>query len=371
MLIYTVLSFLFLSLYIFSVFYWLKGWRKLQDFSNTDNCDIQLSVIIPYRNEAKNLPKLINSLLNQTISNDRVEFIFVNDHSIDNGEDMVLNASNEHSAVVSMKLDINELGKKTAIAKGIAQSRFKIIVTIDADCEPLPSWLTSIASYWNMYSPKLLVGPVVMRGNKSFFQSFQQLEFMSLVSASAGSLGQGRPLMCNGANLSFEKKVYLESAFLLNIEIASGDDVFLMMAVSKQYDGGVHFLKSKDAVVYTQVSSTIVEFIRQRMRWTSKAPYYSDFYIIYTSLLVFLLSFSITVSFLMGFYDVFYFKLCLLLIVFKSILDYVFLKSTIRFFGLKQLLIWFFPTQFFYHFYISFVVLTGIWGKYTWKNRKH
>ena len=48
---------------------------------------MQLSVVIAFRNEEKNLPQLLNCLRQQTYKN--VEYIFVNDHSYDNGEKII------------------------------------------------------------------------------------------------------------------------------------------------------------------------------------------------------------------------------------------------------------------------------------------
>ena len=76
---------------------------------------------------------------------------------------------------------------------------------------------------------------------------------MSLVASGAGSLGAGLPLMANGANLAFEKQTYLD---VVNDQsgksFASGDDVFLLHAIAKNYGvKSVHFIKDALAIVKT------------------------------------------------------------------------------------------------------------------------
>ena len=81
MLLYVIwgIYFLFLGLMIYG---W---WSKLKPTLNTEEHSI--GVIVPLRNEAKNLEKLVGSLEAQAYQ--KFEVIFVNDHSKDDSSDII------------------------------------------------------------------------------------------------------------------------------------------------------------------------------------------------------------------------------------------------------------------------------------------
>ena len=95
--------------------------------------------------------------------------------------------------------------------------------------------------------------------------------------------------MCNGANLAYEKKVFLEVDGFTGIDnIASGDDMLLMHKIYNKYPGKVMFLKSANAIVRTKPMETLKEFFNQRIRWASKADKYTDKKIITVLMIVYL-----------------------------------------------------------------------------------
>ena len=97
--------------------------------------------------------------------------------------------------------------------------------------------------------------------------------------------------MSNGANFSYEKKVFDEVGGFKGIDsIASGDDMLLLHKISKMYPGRIHYLKSKDAIVKTEPMKTWREFFNQRIRWASKAAKYDDKRIFFVLLLVYLVN---------------------------------------------------------------------------------
>jgi hypothetical protein len=81
--------------------------------------------------------------------------------------------------------------------------------------------------------------------------------------------------MCNGANMSFARDVYLRHAGELRDELPSGDDIFLLHAV-RRGGGTVGFAGSSAAAVETAAAVTAAALLRQRARWASKGWYYRD-----------------------------------------------------------------------------------------------
>src|SRR5580765_7581696 len=74
-----------LIIYSILILFYRAGWLELKPFSQTEiDPSVKISVIIPARNEEKNIGKLLSSLEKQTYPSSLFEIIVVDDHSIDN-----------------------------------------------------------------------------------------------------------------------------------------------------------------------------------------------------------------------------------------------------------------------------------------------
>jgi cellulose synthase/poly-beta-1,6-N-acetylglucosamine synthase-like glycosyltransferase len=234
-------------------------------------------------------------------------------------------------------LEAGKHGKKHALEAGIEKARGKLIVTTDADCAHGPNWLRSIALFYTRKKPKLIIGPVKMKG-KGFFEQFQSLEFLSLVASGAGAAGLGRPIMCNGANLAYEKDAFneLDDAFQMNEY--SGDDVFLLHRMKAKYKKDISFLKSEDAMVFTESPPTLKAFFKQRTRWASKSKSYKDADTIIISLLVLLINLSIILSFTAAFFEQQALRYAVILFTSKFLSDLILLTVSSKFYKSTHLL---------------------------------
>ena len=76
---------LILLLYIFriSTYFIAIGKRSVQDGLDPVLAEIKVSLLIPFRNEAQNLPDLFRDTQAQQYPNNLFEVIFINDHSED------------------------------------------------------------------------------------------------------------------------------------------------------------------------------------------------------------------------------------------------------------------------------------------------
>jgi len=336
------------------------GWRRLEQpyLSESNISDILISVIVPCRNEEGHIEALLFSLKNQKFQH--FELLLVNDHSVDATCDYILEALKDFANV--RLIDASGFGKKNALREGIMESKGDFIVTTDADCVHPERWLESIAAFQTLYHCDLLILPVKLVGNDSVFFDIQQLEFVSLVASGAGATGAGMPILCNGANLAFPKEIWMRHKDDLHEEEQSGDDIFLLEKV-KQERGVIKFLKSEHAFAFAGAADTLGDLFRQRRRWTSKAPAYSDWQLIFTACVIFSISLVELVLFVLSAFDYRYLMLLISVFAVKYVIDSQFLYSVSTFFQLKR--VWFnaFLLSIVYPFYIVAVAVSSLFLK--------
>jgi len=293
---------------------------KEEPVLKTNPSATQVSVLIPFRDEAENLPHLLTSLLAQSYPKELVEFIFIDDHSSDTSTQLL----------VDYTLVLNEgEGKKAALATGLKQASGELVVTLDADCRYGPKWLETIVNYYEYTRASLLIAPVKIAPADTLWEKFQALEFQSLAASAAGAaLGQ-HPIMCNGANLAFKRSLYNAEDDVFRQAYASGDDMFLM-EYAKSKKVAIAYVKSKEAMASTRAVAWS-HFWHQRFRWTSKSNAYQDLDVIISALVVLLTNLSLLV---LPFISL---KVAFIVLMGKLGVDLLLLALSAPFFGHRQL----------------------------------
>jgi len=231
------------------------------------------SILIPFRNEAENLPKLIQSLEQLSYPKQLFEVILVDDDSNDGYQIPVTS----FTLKVVSNLRTTASPKKDALVTGMQAAANEWIITTDADCVFPKQWL----DYWDTrvqdHDAALICGPVGFTDTPSFLSRFQQVELWALQGVTLGSFGQKMPLMCNGAHMGYTKSLFDElGGFEGNTEWAGGDDVFLLHKAVAQKPEQVGYLYHPEALVFTQPMTTWKGLFQQRLRWAAKAKAYQN-----------------------------------------------------------------------------------------------
>jgi cellulose synthase/poly-beta-1,6-N-acetylglucosamine synthase-like glycosyltransferase len=357
---------------LFILLSWL-GWKQIKSFEHVDDAlQTRVSIIVPARNEEKNIVSCLNAIAAQSYPQHLTEIIISDDNSGDQTAAFVKNwiASNNRNAKI-ISAGKNRMGKKHALNEAVKNAAGELIVTTDADCTMNTTWLSSIVSYYEKHSPYMICGMVSIRKENNFLSAFQSLEQLGLTAIGAAGIYFRRPLMCNGANLAYTKKVFEElGGYNPFAETASGDDTQLMFRTAKQNPSAVHFLKSKEAIVYTDAASSLAELFSQRKRWGSKVLKQKNFTGSLAGFIVFLFHLFLVAGFVLACTAMLSWKLFLLLFILKIIPEFILLNSVVKFFGKKNLWKYSLPSQFIYPFYLAVAALLSQTGTYTWKERK-
>ena len=366
------LSFLLL-MYCFLIGMFVLGFEKIS-INDTLNAtpETQFSIIISFRNEAENLPNLLQSLSALNYTEKLFEIIFVDDASEDASEEIIQNFMTESSLTISLikNTRVSASPKKDAITKAIKGAKFKWIVTTDADCQVNKNWLLALDACIQKETPYLVAGPVKYVGKKSKLHQYQVLDSLSLTTVAIGGFGLHKPLLVNGANLAYKKSIFSElNGFSGNDEVASGDDIFMLQKIYKAYPNKISYIKSKNAVVITKPENTWAAVISQRIRWASKTKNYNNSFSKTTGILVFVTNFCLLILLLFILVLPLPWWFFIFFISFKIIIDFIAIARSAIF--LKQ-----YTSLFFYPFSVviypilsTYIVFASLWGNYKWKGR--
>lgn len=324
------------------------------------------SIVVPFRNEAENLPILLESLEKLNYPKELFEVILVDDESEDSW--MLDVARWKFSAEVIKNQRKSNSPKKDAIETAIQLAKYDWIVTTDADCEVPENWLSIFDSKIQEENAKMCVGSVAYKSESGFLHDFQNNDFLSLQGVTAGSFGIGKPFMCNGANFAYEKTFFKTlNGFEGNNTLASGDDVFLLQKALKITPEKIAYLGNWN-VVFTKSCDSWKTLTNQRVRWASKTTAYNNWYPKILGMLVFLTNLSSILVLILPFYQFNLWQLTAYFWVMKFGIDFLFLKFSSVYFKIPFQN--FFGSFLIYPFFTVFVVGKALFGKFEWKERK-
>ena len=376
MMIENILFLIFLILSIHYVIFLSKvysGLSKLKNKVSEKIPDEFVSIIVPFRNEEKNILNTYSSLTSQNYPQEKFEIIFVNDSSDDSSFQLLDNLQKKETVFIySVPKDYSaNAHKKRAIRFGIEKSKGEIIVTTDADCIHKKDWLKNLLKFMNKETG-FVSGPVEFISKGNLFSKMQRLEFAGLVITGAGLIGSENPIICNAANIAHRKKVFDEvGGFTYQMSLSSGDDELLMQKIYRDTDYKIKFALDKNTIVLTEANPTLKDFYHQRKRWASKGLFYGDHLLLLKLVLIFLFYLSLIIQPILGFIiSTKFFFTFIISFLFKIFAEYLVLKKGTTLLFDFNILKPFLITEILQVPYILVSGFMGMFGNLVWKDRK-
>lgn len=207
--------------------------------------------------------------------------------------------------------------------------------------------------------PSMVLGPVVQRAGRGFWSLFGVYEFSALQSVTEATARTGHPVMCNAANMSFPRDVYLRHAGELRDDLPSGDDIFLLHAV-RRGGGTVGFAGSSAAAVETAAAVRAAALLRQRARWASKSWHYRDPATLTLAAATAACNAAVTAAAVGAAISSQYLPLLGALYAIRAVPDYLIITGNIRKSGLKSPLLPFVLSEIIYPFWFMTVAAISL-----------
>ena len=350
-------------------------WTSRLTHLDTGQSGTSFSLIVPFRNEAVNLPRLIESLNNIDYPGKLYEVIFIDDFSDDKSKEIILNTPKNFDWKILQSTGYQFVSpKKAALETGIASARYPWILTIDADSR-IPGKILRVYHRYLTLHPgtRMILGPVKWNVNRKLPGKIQAFEMSVIQMLTAAASAVTDPFLANGTNLLFRKDVFREVGGYEGYEkFAGGDDVFLVRKFHRLYPGKIRYLADRQAVVTTEAAGTWGELLNQRLRWAKKTPAVNQGLSLVFSLSLLIFAFWPVIT--------------LLLILLKQSLIHIFIVALISL--LSEIIIMIYLNRFFgyklkppdyivlpviYPFYLlafGWFVITHR-GNFTWKGRRY
>lgn len=354
-------------MYCLAIIVLIYGFTKVNTIEYTGlTPKTKFSIIVPFRNEAENLPILLASLSKLNYPMELFEVILVDDESKESFEVQDL----KFKVSIIKNIRVSNSPKKDAIVTAMQIVTTDWIITTDADCVVNENWLFTLDNYIQLHDVSMIASAVTYDCGNSFLHHFQQLDLASLQGATIGSFGINKGFMCNGANFAYTKSFFKKlNGFNGNDSIASGDDVFLLQKAIAKSPEKVHYLKSQNNIVTTKTLDDWKSLFYQRVRWASKTSSYQSTFGKGLGVLVFAGNLVLIVSVGCWVLGVIPFQNIVLLFLLKFLVDTVLIYKA-NYFLTKTKIQYLILSNLLYPFFSVSVALYSLFGKYEWKGRK-
>ncbi|SFT69406.1 Glycosyltransferase, catalytic subunit of cellulose synthase and poly-beta-1,6-N-acetylglucosamine synthase [Lishizhenia tianjinensis] len=253
---------LYLGLYVFVI---SKREKVIENGKRIDLKD--LTLIVPFRNEASNIDRIIHAL--HTQEKQPYEIIFVDDHSTDNTLSVLKNELIDSPLNVKLLHLEKDYGKKAAIRLALDHTETNYVLQWDADVVPGQNYFNNIQE---LFVRDMWVLPVVLRTTKGLLKYFQW-DYL-FIHALSYRMRKLKVLTASGANLLYNRKTYLNLLSKASgEEYLSGDDYF-MLAVFQEHNKMIGVSAASSLAVETTLPTSLKLCLQQRLRWLSKSSWY-------------------------------------------------------------------------------------------------
>ena len=231
-----------------------------------------VSIVIPAKNEAKNIINILNNLSQQTYPEDLFEVIVVDDKS----QDYTATIVNDFMGNISNLQLLSTAGvesslryKKHPLNLGIRKSQGEILLLTDADCTVSSNWIAAMVSSFTE-NVGMVIGYSEASPVRTITQKLEALDFLMLLSAARGSAALGDPYACTGQNLAYRRQAFdAVEGFSAFASQVGGDDTLLMQQIKRQTSWEIVFSPDPDSFVKSTPQETAWGFITQRIRWAT------------------------------------------------------------------------------------------------------
>ncbi|MCK9481105.1 MAG: glycosyltransferase [Bacteroidia bacterium] len=227
-----------------------------------------ISLLLAVRNEEKNLPRCLSTLVKLDYPKDKLEILIGNDCSEDNTGNIAESFAKQHSHIQVFHLDGSEYeqtkGKARVLAFLANQAKGKYFFITDADIEMNPAWMKGLLAAFD--EKTAIVSGITVSESGGFFQNLLSLDWLYFMSLNNSFSNIGTNVTAVGNNMAITAEAYRRSGGYENLPFSITEDYKLFKIV--------HALGYKirnpinpQTVLSCDPIPTFYDWLHQRKRW--------------------------------------------------------------------------------------------------------
>lgn len=259
--------------YLIQVFFFRKYfrhiWNKKRDVKEHKP---SVSLIICGKNEAENVKLNLPLICEQDYTN--FEVLYMDDHSTDDTENVVIDMSTKYSHLKYIKASEsikNKDGKKWAMEEARQVAKNEIILVTDADCRPTSnSWISLMMLKFDK-GIDVVLGIGRYETKKGILNGLIQYETLFTAISYLGLASGGEAYMGVGRNLAYRSSISRYREEKGRQLISGDDDLFLQARFMKN---NVALCVENEAHTLSPAPIDMRSWIRQKTRHYSTGFYY-------------------------------------------------------------------------------------------------
>lgn len=254
---------------------------------------LKVSVVIPAKDEAGNLPALFESL--EKVMTPDIQVILADDRSNDKTLSLMEDFAARHNNVkVIVNTEPPKKGmnpKHSMLATASKYADGDILMFTDADCTVPENWVTEVCRYFQDPDIGLVFSAVVTAPGCGIAKRYQTQDHLMRFFYTVGAVGLGNPSGGYGNNLAIRRAALEEVGGFESIGFSLTEDAQLIAAVRRTGRWQIAVCPFRPVLVYAQPQKKLLDAAKQEVRWSAGAIFGGDLMtaIMYSFMLLFTL----------------------------------------------------------------------------------
>lgn len=232
-----------------------------------------ISILIPARNEAHNLPSCLDALDKLLYPKDRLQIILGNDKSEDSTGEILKDWAGKRTYVRYLEIagahQVKMNGKANALHQMCAEASGDLFLFTDADCQIGPEWASSMVNAWKEQKPGIVTGITTVLGT-GIFKRMQALDWWLTLGMVKIMDDLGIAVTSMGNNMLISKSAYEAVGGFAGIPFSLTEDFEITRQVRKRGFDCIH-LVCPNNLIRTNGQASFEGLMSQRKRWMSGA----------------------------------------------------------------------------------------------------
>ncbi|MGV3708976.1 MAG: glycosyltransferase [Gemmatimonas sp.] len=230
---------------------------------------VPVTVLVSARNEERDLPHCIDSLLALDYPADKLQIVLVNDLSTDRTAAIIDRAASQHAHIVALhtgeRPDNGLEAKARGIALGFTAATGEWVLITDADGTVRPEWIRHLLGYADAKTG--IVGGALVVRPEGLLGKVERMAWAFLQTFNFGMTGWGAPIVSVGPNMGIRRALYQQAGGLENAQNFRIAEDLAMFLMAKSRGMRAHLYMDHATAVTISPVPSFGHLLSQHRRW--------------------------------------------------------------------------------------------------------